>query len=396
MIIKLPKTGSQPLELLEELTSDQRGSGVEVELVTINSLEINDPFDPEKIDVKTKPMTVGLIMERVRGGDEEIDLMPDFQRRAGIWDGTRKSRLIESLLLRIPLPVFYVAADQDDRWSVVDGLQRITTLKEFIHDKTLALQGLEFLHHLNGNGFDDLSRQMQRRIQESEITVHVIQPGTPPTVMFNIFKRINTGGLPLSSQEIRHAIKQGAATKLLKKLAESPGFKQATFNSIKDERMADRECVLRFCAFYITPPARYATGDLDALLIQTMDQINSWSTYKIAELEKAFKWAMEAAHLILGRAAFRKYYGKSFRLSPINKALFEVWAVCLSKLSPQEVNYLVDRKILVLQNFSKLMKDYDFVASISTATGTVTNVRRRFKEIEELINGALDAEETTP
>lgn len=377
--------------MLEELTSDQKGSGIEVEQTTASLTEIKDPFDPEKIDVKTKPMTVGLIMERVRGGDEEIDLMPDFQRRAGIWDENRKSRLIESLLLRIPLPVFYVASDQDDRWSVVDGLQRITTLKEFIHDKSLALQGLEFLKHLQGNKFDDLSRQMQRRIQESEITVNIIQPGTPPAVMFNIFKRINTGGLPLSAQEIRHAIKQGPATNLLRQLAESDEFKQATNNSIRDERMADRECVLRFCAFSITPPGQYVTGDLDALLIQTMDQINSWPEVRTIDLSNRFKTAMRAANQILGKAAFRKYYGKYYRMSPINKALFEVWAVCLSALSPEEVKHLTRNSNIILERFSKLMKDYDFLASISTATGTVANVRRRFKEIDNLINEALDA-----
>lgn len=383
-------------QMPEELTSDLQGSGVEVEIVSTNASSITDPFDPEEIDVKTKPMTVGLIMERIRGGDDEIDLMPDFQRRAGIWDANRKSRLIESLLLRIPLPVFYVAADHTDRWSVVDGLQRITTLKEFIHDKSLALEGLEFLRQLQGFKFDKLNRQMQRRIQESEITVHIIQPGTPSAVMFNIFKRINTGGLPLSGQEIRHAIKQGNSTKLLKQLAESAEFRAATQNSIRDERMADRECVLRFCAFFITPPNKYISGDLDSLLIQTMDQINSWPIEKIEELSRRFKWCMISANEILGKAAFRKYYGKQYRSGPINKALFEAWSVCLARLSQEEINHLTKHKAVILKKFVKLMDNYSFAASISTATGTVANVKRRFREIEELINEVLDDNELAP
>ncbi|MCQ8181108.1 DUF262 domain-containing protein [Methylomonas sp. SURF-1] len=389
----MDKENLQEQELLEELTSDQQRTGVEVEKTSDDAVAIVEPFDPEKIDVKTKPMTVDLIMARIRGGDEEIDLMPDFQRRAGIWDLTRKSRLIESLLLRIPLPVFYVASNQHDCWSVVDGLQRITTLKEFIHDKELVLQGLEFLHKLNGKKFVDLNRQMQRRILESEVTVHIIQPGTPSPVMFNIFKRINTGGLPLSAQEIRHAIKQGAATKLLKELAESKNFKEVTRNSIRDERMADRECVLRFCAFYITPPNKYNTGDLDALLIQTMDEINSWPDNKIQDLTKCFKNTMDVAKRIFGKWAFRKYYGYGNRLSPINKALFEVWAVHLSKLSNAEVDYLEKYRDDLMKRFAELMmKDYSFQSSISVATGSVSNVRERFNKIEKLIQGVMHAE----
>jgi hypothetical protein len=389
----MAKEDLQEQVLLEELTSDQRGTGIEVEKATDDSAVIVEPFDPEKIDVKTKPMTVDLIMARIRGGNEEIDLMPDFQRRAGIWDTKRKSRLIESLLLRIPLPVFYVASNQHDCWSVVDGLQRITTLKEFIHDKVLVLQGLEFLRELNNKKFDDLTRQMQRRILESEVTVHIIQPGTPSPVMFNIFKRINTGGLPLSAQEIRHAIKQGAATKLLKELAESKNFKEATRNSIRDERMADRECVLRFCAFYINPPAKYNIGDLDALLIQTMDQINSWPDKKIKDLSNRFQNTMDAAKRIFGKWAFRKYYGKNYRLSPINKALFEVWTVHLSILSNTEIEYLVKHRDELMGRFANLMtKDYTFQSSISVATGSVSNVRERFGKIEHLIQEVIHAE----
>lgn len=380
----------QPLDpLLEELTSEQTASGIEVERTDESTTTIKEPFDPEKIDVKTKPMVVDLIISRIRGGDKEIDLMPDFQRRAGIWDQTRKSRLIESLLLRIPLPVFYVAANQDERWSVVDGLQRITTLKEFVFDKTLVLQGLEFLHNLTGKKFDDLSRQMQRRIQETEVTIHIIQPGTPPAVMFNIFKRINTGGLPLSAQEIRHAIKQGASTRLLKKFAESAQFKEATRGSIKDERMADRECVLRFCAFHINSPEQYTVGDLDTYLINTMDNINGWSSTQIQELTDHFFKAMTAAKRIFGMWAFRKYYGKRYRLSPINKALFEVWSVNLAALDCSQIEILVQRREIVMEKFSLLMSDPFFVGSISVGTGAVANVKQRFRTIENLIKEVL-------
>jgi len=377
-------------EILEELTSTQEASGIEVELTQDVIETMNDPFDPEKIDVKTKPMVVDLIMARVRGGEKEIDLLPDFQRRAGIWDQKRKSRLIESLLLRIPLPVFYMAADEDERWAVVDGLQRIQTLKEFIHDKTLVLSGMEFLTRLNGQTFDDLARPMQRRINETELTVHIIQPGTPQDVMFNIFKRINTGGLPLSGQEIRHAIKQGHSTKLLKELSESSFFKIATGDSIKDERMADRECILRFCAFKIHSPANYTVGDLDKLLINTMSLINSWTPLELKKIKLSFKKSMIAAEKIFGKWAFRKYSKGSERLSPINKALFEVWAVNLAELTPNQIKILVINRTILMTKFEKLMRRTSFVDSISMGTGSVAKVQERFRSINKLIREVLD------
>jgi hypothetical protein len=189
----------------DEENHDQ--SGVEEEKEE-QGLVIERPFDPEKIKVKTKAALVDSIVKRISHG--EIDLAPDFQRHARIWNAPRKARLIESLLLRIPLPVFYVAADASENWSVVDGLQRMTTINDFVNG-IFPLSELEYLTQFNGFKFDDLPRPMGRRISETELVVHVIEPGTPEEVMFNIFSRINTGGMRLNDQEIRHALHKGPA-----------------------------------------------------------------------------------------------------------------------------------------------------------------------------------------
>ena len=183
--------------------------------------EITQPFNPEEIKVRTVPILVDQVVSRITHG--EIDLAPEFQRLAGIWDAQRKSRLIESLLLRIPIPVFYVAADEDDVWSVVDGVQRTTTIFDFVSGQ-FPLSRLQYLTHLEGNRHDDLPRKMQRRIGETQFVVHVIDTGTPKEVMFNIFLRLNTGGKPLNGQEIRHALHAGPVRDYLPKLANTEAF----------------------------------------------------------------------------------------------------------------------------------------------------------------------------
>ena len=239
-------------EGVEEL-GETGGTGLEEEIEPDDggfASEITQPFDPAKIRVETKPMSIQLLLDRIR--HKEIDLAPGFQRKGGIWTTTAKSRLIESLLIRIPLPAFYMDGSDEGRWLVVDGLQRLSTLESFTLDKTLRLNGLEFLEDYNGKTFDKLPRNLQRRILETQVTVFLIQENTPPEVKFTIFRRINTGGLPLSGQEIRHALNQGKASVLLQTLAESPEFKTATSDGIRDERMGDRECVLRLLAFMST------------------------------------------------------------------------------------------------------------------------------------------------
>ena len=353
------------------------------------AVQIKRPFDPEKIRVRTVNVVVDQVVTRIRY--QEIDLAPDFQRMVGVWSELQKSRLIESLLLRIPIPVFYVAADHDEVWSVVDGLQRTSTMFDYVEGK-FALQQLEYLTNLNGSSFMELPHRMQRRIRETQLVVNVIDHGTPEEVMFNIFRRINTGGATLNGQEIRHALHPGPVRNYLKELAESDEFKRATDYSIKSKRMEDRECVLRFIAFHIEPWEDYSANDLDGYLGSAMKIVNTMDTAKRDLLTDDFMRAMRGAHRIFERHAFRKRYDRDEGRHKVNKALFDAWSVGLARLTDGEVEILAENRERIIDEFISLMNDdAEFVTSISASTGTPARVRKRFRTTQELIERCLNA-----
>ncbi len=349
--------------------------------------EITKPFSPEKIKTRTTFILVGLIVQRIE--HEEIDLKPDFQRQDNIWTRPRKSRFIESLLLRIPIPVFYVAENEDEKWVVVDGLQRTRTIFNYVTGQ-FPLQGLEYLKKLNGKKYKDLPRPMRRRIDETQLVVNVIEQGTPKEVMFNIFHRINTGGVFLNGQEIRHALHPGPVLKYLESLAASEEFRQATDYSISSKRMGDRECVLRFLSFFINPWENYSERSFDSHLSGAMQKINDMGDSERQELTAIFKKAMQAAVDIFGREAFRKWRSGDDHRRPVNKPLFETWSVGLARCTREQISVLVKDRAHIVERFRKLLNnDLDFHQAITSSTGGSASIKKRFQAIQDLIQEHL-------
>lgn len=379
-------------KIIEQVDALGHTTGVEQEEPAQEGERIAEPFDPDNIDVVTRPMTVDLLLSRTENG--MINLQPDFQRRWGVWDQRRQSRLIESLLLRIPLPVLYAAEDEDERWEIVDGIQRLSTIARFIKPKVieerpLILSGLEYLHDYEGKAFDGLSPRLQMRLREAELIIHLIRKGTPPEVKFNIFARINTGGIALSAQELRHAITPGKARELLETWASLPSFLEGTDGSVQPIRMDDRELVLRFLAFYLLGLESYRQPDMDGFLITAMKAINVTSNEGLVSAQFHFESALRAASAIFGRDAFRKRYALDAGRLPINKAVFEALSVNLAKLSHEDLAKLVRSEEAVRIAFIELCHDRSFENAISQRTGDIRKVNRRFSAIREMIEEVL-------
>lgn len=301
---------SQPPNITEEHFLDT-ATGVEAE--TEDALpEIDRPWNPEQIRVNTKQFSLRNVLDMIE--DQSLELAPDFQR-GRVWKMVQKSRLVESVLLQIPLPAFYFAEDIDGLMRVVDGLQRLSTIHDFVRGgaaRGFELQGLEYLKEtVEGKRFDDLPAPWKRRIYNTQIVANVIDPTTPTDVMYDIFKRINTGGTPLNSQEIRHCMSKERSRTILRTMTSTDEFNAATNGMGGHIRMNDREMALRFAAFWLLGTEGYARyAAMDPFLQRTttmLDNPKDVDDAKVEDLLLTFQHAMVNARSVFGEHAFRKW-----------------------------------------------------------------------------------------
>lgn len=326
-------------------------------------------------------MAVYNVCSRLEHG--EIDLAPDFQRKAGLWDDEAQSRLIESLIIRIPLPAFYLEEVSEDQYAVIDGVQRLNALKRFCVRKELRLTNLEFMPDYEGQTFDQLPPPVQRRINETQLLITMVEPGTPSNAKLNIFKRINTRGLVLSAQEIRHAMNPGAVRDFLREAAEGKPFQDATDGGAKSDRMADREMVARFFAFKNLGLDAYKNAeDFDTFINSAMAHLNTLTAAERERERSSFDRAMRATSSVLGNYAFRRVVNG--RRSPINKALFDAISLVMHELSDQQHEILRQRKLETQAAYFALFADNAFEASVTFATADLSKVEYRFSTVRDL------------
>lgn len=373
------------------LLEDSFNEEVEQEQVDADEVFMEKPFDPTKINIETKTPSLDTLIKRIERKEIQMDTTTYFQRQDDLWDKTKQSRLIESILIRFPLPAFFFDASDDNNWLVVDGLQRLSSIRNFCVTKDLKLTNLEFLTQLNGKGWKDLSGDLKRIIEEAQVVIYKIMPGTPTDVKFNIFKRINTGGLVLEPQEIRHALFQGKPAQFIAELGKNKAFLEATEGKIKTHRMLDRDFANRFLAFYLFGYENY-TPDLDTFMSKAMASIYNMSQNELDKITYDYTEAMIASKKIFKGEAFRKVYYNHKKLPPINKAIFDALATQLALLSQN------DRSALVLKGgeFKKGLKDLlnndaFFFTSVTSSTGDKNRVFHRHNEIKKLIRQTIES-----
>ncbi len=320
--------------------------------------------------------------------------MPEFQRRK-VWSPAQKCRLIESLLLRIPLPAFYFSTAADGKMQVVDGLQRLSTIHDFVRggpkgeDNSFRLKNLEYLSDLEGKNFKAIENtSWARRILSTQLSVNVVDPQTPEQVKLDIFKRINTGGSFLNAQEIRYCMTGKKVRGFLNKLSKTEEFNRATHNQLKNHtRMADLEVILRYLGAIHQNEIHPYPGNMNEHLSETSKWAESLSEGALAQLETRFVSSMNKATALFGDYAFRKWPSNNDRKLPINRALFEVWTLELEKHALNELNI---NKSLIVEKFRTMMKDdYEFIEAITIGTGDRAKFKLRFEKVAQLMRASI-------
>ena len=331
--------------------------------------------------IRNESRTVYDVLRRIGQGNYIMD--PEFQRDF-IWPGDKQSKLIESVLTRIPLPVFYLAEDDQGRMVVVDGLQRLSTFKRFVDGELcLSLPGQDELHNKR---FGDLSPKLQNRVEDCNLIFYIMDAKVPDRARLDIFERVN-GGVPLTRQQMRNSLYMGEATRFLKTEARTDIFLAATGRSLNKDTMRDREFVNRFCAFQLLDLDEYK-GNMDDFLARVLREMNAMQPGDLSRLSNEFRRSLTNNYAVFGRHAFRKHSKGQEKRGVLNASLWDVMSTGLSHYRKKMVETRADA---LRDAFYPLMDDEEFVSSITYGPSGTRKVRHRFRVADEMFKEVFGA-----
>lgn len=379
-----------------KLEAEEAGLDYEFENIENDEEEEKEqPFDAEKIRVDQQMLSVKYMLELME--QDLIELNPGYQRRRVWKDNKKKSLLIESLMLRIPIPAFYFYENEDGKYQVIDGQQRLTTIKEFVDGK-FRLNGLEYLgKEYNKKQFKNLDTKYIQRIYRTQIAVNILDARSPKNVIYDIFRRVNTGGVNLNPQEMRNAICKQEVRDFLVKSTQNENYIMATRGRVKDDRMDSQELVLRFYAFY--KAYDYEKNELDydypniaAMLDDAIENLNRMSPERREELYQRFDLAMKRSYEAFGKYAFSKIQKEGNRVKRnidyINKSLFSSFPVLLLSPDLDDVNIKAYQEKILL-GLANALEEHYYTNSITIGTGNKRNVYANFECSRKVLKECL-------
>ncbi len=371
-------------ELIEEESINPEENGEEPSL--IRRRIFTDKLDPP----------IKSLLDKYQSGDLILD--PIFQRRP-VWDKTRSSKLVESVILEVPLPVFYFAESEDGTEEVIDGQQRLRALFNFL-DNQYELSGLKALSNLNGKHFKDLDKPMQKLIAGYSLRTITFKKESDENLRFEIFERLNTGAMPLNEQELRNCIYRGKYNQLLIEASGDHDYMAIMGLNAPEKRMRDVEYVLRFAAFYHATYLKYKPS-MARFLNEDMKKYQNISNQDAADLRKAFKNSVTLIRSMLGSNAFRRYYRgneKNFHgywePKRFNASLFDIlcWGFTIYDKNQVMANLDAVREAWI----ALMTNDVDFIESIEMSTSSVKNVTYRFDAWRRALSDVLSGSSMQP
>ena len=358
---------------------------------------IDKPFDPSSLKCEVKNTTVGELCMMLK--NNLIDLQPDFQRHGDLWGKRKKSLLIESLILGLPLPSFYFFIDREQKkWVVIDGLQRLCTLNDFFVEKSLRLTELQFLSdsHLSRN-IDDFTYFEQLEMSMRSVTLNILSGDSSIEAKYIMFQRINSNGTKLTPSEVRNALFHGPAMEFAKKLALSDEFISTTNNEVSFKRLSSLDYVLRFLAFHLCSYENYRDNKMNDFIGNVLERINlSYQKKDYDNLSNVFFHSLGVCKELMGKQAFRKPLSeqekknKDIRPNKVSIALFEATMCAVSHLNASQTSLLLQRKVSFWKNYCDSFKDENFQKHISNGTNKFKAIFIRFSTLEHVVKNTLN------
>jgi hypothetical protein len=322
--------------------------------------ELDFPPPERKVVTQSYDLSMQVLLDQWQN---ETLVVPEFQREY-VWDNGKASRLAESLLLNIPIPVLYFAETPSAKWEIIDGHQRVRSVVRFLNNE-FALTGVQVLTELARKRFRQLPPREQRFLERRTMRAVVISPDSHPHMKFEVFSRLNTGAVALNAQEIRNALYGGSLNRLLRELVQNPSFRAAIGTANPRRRFVDEELVLRF--FALREGLRQYRPPLSRFLNRFMEQNQNARRGSLDTYRELFEQTMDRVVEVLGASAFRVADARGRPVETVvNRALFEAHSLAFSWTATAPT---AARKQSVRRELAKCYSDEDFNDSIRRATG---------------------------
>jgi hypothetical protein len=314
--------------------------------------------------------SIRLLKEQIDDGT--LVLADDFQRRR-IWDDSKASRLIESLLINVPIPVCYFTELEDGSCSVIDGQQRLTAIYRYMNNE-FSLASLRIRNDLNGKIFSNLGVSDRRSIEHRSLRCILILKKSDPEILFDVFDRLNANSVKLNRQELRNSLYKGDLSQLIRELAETETFKKARRAIDLDKRMNDYELILRFFAFHFNG-ASYQ-GDLPRFLDDYLRLGQKLPQERIDEHRQVFLKTIDRVYDVFGANSFRRY-DRNLQAwhNSLNRSIYDVIMLSFSTLFLP--NIISEKKDAILNIFIEICGNPEFQAAITSAPETIINFQLR-------------------
>jgi hypothetical protein len=373
------------------LTHDEE---LEIDEVGEDDVELDIEVGQRKIIWQAKDFSIREFLTMKIEGD--LTLQPQYQRNFVATD-LIASRLIESILLDVPIPVVYFAEEQDGKYSVIDGQQRLTSFLSYLEghfpdNRPFKLSGLKVLPELNRKLFTDLNDEFQKKIKNTTIHSIIIKKESNPDIKFEIFERLNTGSTKLNEDEIRNTVYRGSYIDLLAELSENSIFHSLVKKDNFKKRMIYRGMILRFFALSEKSYLNYKASMKQFSNKELRDNRNI-TLDKIKEYKNRFEHSLDLVKIVFGENAFRRYIpgnedeqGK-WASTQINMALYDIQMVGFVNYTKNEILSKADA---IREELLTLMTtNLTFQNLIGYKTSNTDNVKKRFRMYMDMLERVI-------